>query len=166
MTQEKYPKQREIKHEHQETIMKKTLVASDKGAILVVCMLILVVLSLMGVAAIMTTSTEIKISANSRKAEQAFFSADAGVEQARTDIDYEDTVSRNTTDPIGSVPGDPFAYQVTIMHRVEGAESTHIFNVESRGWDPLNRSQRIIRADIEISRTRGAVDEGGYGAGY
>jgi len=144
--------------------MRKTLVASDKGAILVVCMLILVILSLMGVAAIMTTSTEIKISANSRKAEQAFFSADAGIENARIMIDYGDS---QLTPPYTNDPGDPFAYQVTIMDRVDiPAEAIRIFNVESRGWDPLNRSQRIIRADIEISRTRGAIDEGGYGAGY
>lgn len=144
--------------------MRKTLVASDKGAILVVCMLILVILSLMGVAAIMTTSTETKISANSRKAEQAFFSADAGIERARMNIDYGDSQS---TPPYTNDPGDPFAYQVTIMDRVDiPAESIRVFNVESRGWDPLNRSQRVIRADIEISRTRGAIDEGGYGAGY
>ncbi len=144
--------------------MKNTLIASDKGAILVVCMLILVILSLMGVAAIMTTSTEIKISANSRKAEQAFFSADAGIERARFQINYNDTY---LSPPLTNDTGEPFTYQVSILDRVDvsGTEN-RVFNVEARGWDPLNRSQRVIRADIEISRTRGAVDEGGYAAGY
>jgi len=141
--------------------MKSALILSQKGAILVVCLLLLVVLSLMGVAAIMTTSTETKISANSRKAEQAFFAADAGIENARMEVDW----GAAPGDTYESDPGDPYTYQTTILGRIDEAE-VRVFDVESRGWDPLNRSQRVIRADIEISRTRGAIDEGGYAAGY
>ena len=141
--------------------MKRNLIITEKGTVLVLCMMLLVILSLMGAAAIMTTSTEVKIAANSRKAEQAFYSADAGIENARMEIAWE----ADTGDTYESQTGDPFTYGVTVLGRIAEGD-VRVFNVESRGWDPFNRSQRIIRADIEISRTRGAVDEGGYVGGY
>jgi len=142
--------------------MKEKIITSDKGVALVLGMMLLVILSLMGAAAIMTTSTETKIAANTRKANQAFYSADAGIESARTMISWTDS---QTSPPITNDTGDPFTYQVNILGRIDQGE-VRVFNVESRGWDPFNRSQRVIRADIEISKTRGAVDEGGYLGGY
>jgi len=142
--------------------MKRNLLAKEPGTVLVICMILLVILSLMGAVAIMTTSTEVRIAANSRKSEQAFYAADAGIERARTQVGWED----NTGDVHNSLAGDPFAYQTTVLGRVNVSGDVRVFNVESRGQDPFNRSQRIIRADIEITRTRGSVDEGGYGGGY
>ncbi|RLA95322.1 MAG: hypothetical protein DRG25_00530 [Deltaproteobacteria bacterium] len=147
--------------------MKKNLIISEEGAALVVCIIILAILSLMGAAAIMTTNTETKIAHNTRKSEQAFYAADAGIEDAWRRIRYEDD-----EDDDFEVSGDEFGqsglnYQVEILGVVSiPSEGKKIFNVECRGEDPNTRSRRIIRAGIEKTRTRGRVDEGGYALGY
>jgi hypothetical protein len=144
--------------------MEKKLIRSDEGMILVVCMMLLVILSLMGVAAIMTTSTETKITANFRKSEQAFFAADSGVEDARFRISMADNPGATFTGPT------EVNYRITVLDRIPTTglrgDGTVIYSVESRGWDPANRSQRIIRADIQITQTGGRADDGSYMGGY
>lgn len=65
---------------------------------MVICLMILVILSLMGAAALMTSSTETKIAHNARKADQTFFTADSGVEVAMGVVSY---FARNKPDPAG-----------------------------------------------------------------
>lgn len=55
---------------------------------MVVVLMLLVILSLMGAAAIMTTSTETKVAFNTRQAEEAFSAADSGADLAIGIIRY------------------------------------------------------------------------------
>ena len=55
--------------------------SNEKGIVLVVSLMLLVTLTVMGLAAISTTSTEIKISGNERLNAQAFQTAEAGVRE-------------------------------------------------------------------------------------
>ncbi|HQO79208.1 MAG TPA: PilX N-terminal domain-containing pilus assembly protein [Thermodesulfobacteriota bacterium] len=68
--------------------MKETLLQSDRGAALVVCIMLLIILSLLGSAAIMSTSTENKITHSFRKSGIAFYASDSGVERSAGVIDY------------------------------------------------------------------------------
>lgn len=52
--------------------------AGERGAVLAVCLIILALLSLLGVAALNTTDTEMMISANERDHKEAFYYADGG----------------------------------------------------------------------------------------
>lgn len=64
---------------------KKSLktINNEKGMVLVVVVLILGVLVLLGSTAIMSTTTDMKISGNYKVGSQAFYIADAGIERAR-----------------------------------------------------------------------------------
>jgi len=64
--------------------MKSHLVfGNQKGIVLPVALVFLVVLGLMGSAAVVMTRTDMKISGNYKNSEQAFYVAEAGVENAR-----------------------------------------------------------------------------------
>ncbi len=69
MTQyKKYPRQR---------------LGDEKGLVLVVSLMMVAVIILLGTTAVLTTSTDMKISANYRTGNQAFYVAEAGIEEAR-----------------------------------------------------------------------------------
>lgn len=60
----------------------KNLLKNDRGLALVVAMMLLVLMTVMGLAAISTTSTEIQITSNERTDGQAFQAAEAGIKEA------------------------------------------------------------------------------------
>ncbi|MCK9362206.1 MAG: PilX N-terminal domain-containing pilus assembly protein [Syntrophales bacterium] len=59
-----------------------TRIGNEKGIVLVVVLLLIAVLALLGSTAVMTTTTDIKISSNYMQGEQAFYNADAGADLA------------------------------------------------------------------------------------
>ena len=99
---------------------------NEKGAVLVVALAFIVVLGLLGTTAVLITTTDMKIGGNYKVSQQAFYEADAGVEEARarmkgdadssieindvgytTDIDWKEYIETNTDDAvaIGYVAG-------------------------------------------------------------
>ncbi len=60
--------------------------AGRAGAALVIALLVVGVLSLLGVAFLSLSATEVQIAANERQADQAFFAAEAGLTQAIRDL--------------------------------------------------------------------------------
>ena len=56
---------------------------NERGAVLVVGLLIVLVLTILSVAAMMSTGTELMIAANDRSAKEAFYLGEAGVEEGR-----------------------------------------------------------------------------------
>jgi hypothetical protein len=61
----------------------KTSFKNEKGIVLVVALIMLTVLILLGTTAIMTSSSELRISANFKAGTEAFYIADAGLERAK-----------------------------------------------------------------------------------
>ena len=55
----------------------------EKGMVLVVSLMMVAVIVLLGTTAVMTTSTDMKISANYKTGNQAFYVSEAGIEEAR-----------------------------------------------------------------------------------
>ncbi|MDY6989207.1 MAG: pilus assembly PilX N-terminal domain-containing protein [Thermodesulfobacteriota bacterium] len=55
---------------------------NEKGMVLIIALLFTCMLAMLGTTAVMTTTTDIKIGANYRDSEQAFYAAQAGVEEA------------------------------------------------------------------------------------
>lgn len=60
----------------------------EDGAVLITALLLLIVLTLIGIAAIMTSNVDIKLAGNERRTKSAFYVADAGVEIAPGVINY------------------------------------------------------------------------------
>lgn len=55
---------------------------NEEGAVLVIALMLLAVVTILGVAALNTTTTEIRISGNEKVYKQAFYSAEAGIAYA------------------------------------------------------------------------------------
>jgi Tfp pilus assembly protein PilX len=57
---------------------------NEKGAVLITGLLFVLILTLLSVAAMMSTATELRIATNDRSAKQVFYLAEAGLEDARS----------------------------------------------------------------------------------
>jgi len=66
---------------------------SEKGAVLVTGLLLVFVLTILSMAAMMSTSAELRIVANDRSAKNAFYLAEAGLEDARTRLQVSASAS-------------------------------------------------------------------------
>ena len=59
-------------------------VPDEKGAVLITGLLLLLVLTILSMAAMMSTATELKIAANDRTSKRVFYVSEAGLEDARS----------------------------------------------------------------------------------
>ena len=62
----------------------RSIYKSEKGMVLVTGLIVLVILGLLGATAVLTTTTDLQIQGNRKTGEQAFYVAEAGIEEART----------------------------------------------------------------------------------
>ena len=77
---------------------------NEKGAVLVIALMLLAVLPVLGVAALNTTTTEIRISGNEKVYKQAFYSAEAGIAYAvERGVDF---FPENGVDAMVTIPAD------------------------------------------------------------
>ena len=72
--------------------------SNEKGMVLVVGLMLIVVLSLLGTTAVLTSTTDMKISANYKTSKQAFYAAEAGIEEARARLKANADMSIVITD--------------------------------------------------------------------
>lgn len=59
---------------------KRLIIANERGVALVVAVLVMITATFLGIAAVMTSDIEIRISGNQRCMEKAFYAADAGAD--------------------------------------------------------------------------------------
>ena len=75
----------------------RTSLCDEKGMVLVVGLLMVAVLMLLGTTAMMTSTTDLKISSNYKTGSQAFYIAEAGLERARGQLRADPDLSGSTT---------------------------------------------------------------------
>src|SRR3989304_9219120 len=75
------------------------IIRNEKGIALLVALMVLIMLTLSGMAAILTTTTEVNIAGNEKQATQALYLAEAGVSQVKAF--FENPSSFNP--PAGSI---------------------------------------------------------------
>lgn len=75
----------------------RTSLCDEKGMVLVIGLLIVAVLMLLGATAVMTSTTDIKISTNYKTSSQAFYIAEAGIERAREQLRTDPGLYGSTT---------------------------------------------------------------------
>lgn len=69
--------------------------SDEKGMVLVVGLLLIVVLMLLGTTAVLTSTTDMGISANYKTGSQAFYAAEGGIEEARARLKTNDPSDSN-----------------------------------------------------------------------
>ncbi len=67
----------------EEVFSSKNTLSGERGAALIIALLIMVVLTILGTMAIMVTATDIRISGNYRQAQECFYMADACIELSK-----------------------------------------------------------------------------------
>jgi Tfp pilus assembly protein PilX len=88
---------------NQWTLLKGSCARNERGAALVTGLLLILVLTILSMAAMMTTAMELKMASNDRSAKQVFYGAEAGLEDARSRLQTSASAS-----PINdNSPSDP-----------------------------------------------------------
>ena len=88
---------------------------NQSGAALVIALIMMIVLTLIGLASTFTSTFESKLSGNKRESTGAFFAADAGLEAVKTDMTNFDTTSGFYVDPVG-IPNDLINEAIDLMY--------------------------------------------------
>ena len=147
----------------------------QRGSVLVVGLMVLSIVTLLGTTAILITNVETKIVHNTRKSEQAFYAAEAGIERIlclqhpakatvkKGDIIMSEGMKERANDH-GELDRDSLMYQVEILDVISLLWGVEVLNVESIGYDSSKRYRRILRCDIQIAPDTlwGTVYQGTY----
>lgn len=98
---------------------------NDKGSALIICLLSLAVLSALGTAALMVSTTNQSIAGNYRKQSQAFFVAEAGLQKAIAELRNDMTWRGETTvDSVPATEGDMVIGNITADYTVKILDNT------------------------------------------
>jgi Tfp pilus assembly protein PilX len=123
-------------------------ITNNKGFILVVTTLVLVALTAIGIAAIIATNTELTVTSSMKKAEQAYWAAEAGLQQGLGWL--RDEVLRDTVDYTGT-----YGFQFS---------STNLGALQSRQgvspWPDIFYQSRIVTSE-SIQGFSGFIAEAG-----
>lgn len=157
----------------------RTLVKDQSGAALVVALIMMIVLTLIGLASVFTSTFEIKLSGNKRGSTDAFYAADSGVQVVTARIENFDLTGKyvdNKYDPFTDPANpNPTNAKATITHDTtqsgapRGIKSSAInfefehYLIESTGQDqmelnPIKSTCTIQEKVVRLVPTA----EGGY----
>jgi type IV pilus assembly protein PilX len=137
-------------------IMKRST-HKQRGAALVIGLLLLVVVTLLAVTAVSTSSVELVMAGNEQYRERAFQAADAGIESAIATID---TVPQTgvpvtaTNVAITGLPVDKYTVSTTFV----GYES----NVANAGEDFVGVHYRVASTGQSLRNSTAVVEQGAY----
>jgi len=133
-------------------------IAHEKGSSLVICLMVLCLLTLLGTAALVMSTTESKITHHLRKFEQAFCAADSGAEIVRS-IPKPGEVKPG--DVITSMDLGTIRYEVTPLDNLDLGWGIYILNIESEGRSHAGTAKRSVRIDVQrVDHTSGTVPDG------
>jgi len=109
--------------------MKENIIKHQKGVALVIALIILLVLTLIGISAIRTTTFEISISGNERAGTDAFYAAEAGIQ--------EGILQLQTTTPIArkALRRDLYYWSGTAQDKPNGAPLGSLGEYHRSGYD-------------------------------
>jgi len=116
----------------------KIIIGNERGIVLTVVILLIAVLVLLGTTAIMTISTDLKISGNYKQTEQAFFNAEAGIEEARARLRGTNANANYCGDPATSMDSTWSAYILTSSSWQTSDDSS--YNSALRNYIPTTSS--------------------------
>lgn len=131
---------------------------NERGVALVVAVLVMITATFLGIAAVMTSDIEVRISGNQRTSEKAFYAADAGVDNGlawllalgtsappesslptmdgtRHDFDSS-TYSRYRITDLNYSGLPPPGWELTMFEK-------HYYRVNSIGTGPANASKEV-----------------------
>jgi hypothetical protein len=137
---------------------RESTVANERGVALVVAVLVMITATFLGIAAVMTSDIEVRISGNQRASEKAFYAADAGADRGLAWLlNLGSTVPERSSLPTMDATKHDFDSSSYCRHRITdvnyksppppGWELTmfekRYYRVDSLGTGPANASREI-----------------------
>ena len=134
------------------------------GMVLIVCLIILLMLSLIGIASVMTSNSEMQVAGNEMNQTGSFYTAEAGLEKAASEVknSYLNTGAAPNPLPSGQLTLNKFIsnYQVTdqgpaVLTTLTSGAYTGLyglvknFDISSTGFDNNNESSIVLDLDIQ-----------------
>src|SRR5713226_1601138 len=111
-----------------------TAVRGERGAALVIAILVLAILTVIGIALMLVTSTESKIAANEWSINRAFYASDSGIRWAS--VQMSDPLPFMTRPEFAGPPPDPFGIvHFELPSHRKGAGVGNFFGGDSTGGD-------------------------------
>lgn len=107
----------------------------EKGSVMLVALLVMVVLSLLGVAFMMLSNTETIVAGNALWSEGSFYAAEAGVQTALDQIS-EDVTASKAAIPETAIGGSDDLGDVTYSFRSGSRTDTEAMPIEFIGTQP------------------------------
>jgi len=131
----------------------------EHGAALAIALMVLVICSLLGAAAILVSKTDMQIASNLKYSKRAFYNADACVQWLRPLNLATMTMDQDIEQTVGNVT---FVYRIINNPRMEG--SATVYPVRCTGRD--GPAEVVIDADIRVAPPGGGpAEEFGYAGG-
>ncbi|MEJ5378257.1 MAG: pilus assembly PilX N-terminal domain-containing protein [bacterium] len=137
----------------------------ERGAALVVALMVMVICALLGAASILTSNTDIQISMNERVYHEALMNADAGVQWLRTQ-DLEEMsgfANMDATNAALAAVGEATGIRFQIPQPPQfvwndpRAGNAAVYRVRSQGQDRNGRGQVVVEAEIRVAFQEGEV---------
>jgi Tfp pilus assembly protein PilX len=143
----------------------------ERGAALVIALMVMIVCAVLGAASILTTNTDIQIAMNERTYHEALMNADAGVQWMRRQdlatmagFSSGDLTTLNATlATAGAASGIRFQIPANpvIGWNDPQAGGAAVYRVRSRGFDRNQRGSVTVEAEIRVAPPTGPVEQGG-----
>ena len=138
---------------------------NEKGAMLVVVIMVLALLSILGVSAIEMSNTELKIATSDLILKRCFFSAESGINSALkllpSVLNAEDQIKNAAPDWQGNISKNdtPPFYDVSIKHKVQSGKV--LYYGDTNGDYLLEYNSSAIGYPVEIIESHGTDYRGG-----
>ena len=141
---------------------------NESGAALIVALIMMIVLTLIGLASVFTSTFEIKLSGNKRGSTDAFYAADSGVQVTMTNVHHFDTPAGNTTNVWSpTLTENPTNAEVVIHHDTTrfGPPRGSGFGVVGGGGEPLDFKYYLIEStgrdqiEVSLNKSKCTVEE-------
>jgi Tfp pilus assembly protein PilX len=139
----------------------------ERGAALVIALLVMVICALLGASSILTSNTDMQIAANEKTYHQALMNADAGIQWLRTQ--NLQTMSGFSSGQLATVNATIAAASTVIRFTIPQnpvfvwsdptAGGAPVFRVQSRGTDQNSRGSVLLEAEIRLAPPAGPVED-------
>ena len=142
----------------------------ESGTTLVITLMMMVILTLIGLAAMMTSSIDIRISGNEAVQKQALYAADAGLNFARANGPFIFVDQGTPQMPLDNPPGFPTTFHVTIDFGVPDLAITFT-NPPAGSATGVRKGQRAIHhlvtsTGYSANQAQKTLEMQGYRIGY
>jgi hypothetical protein len=143
--------------------MNASIVRNEKGFVLMIALMLLVLISLMGLASVMTSTTDVQIAANEIHSTQGLYLAEAGVSQVQSWFDnpasFNPPAGSYTLDPNNSMGTYAFPSQFFSPRRTKGGLPNFVDSSNLSQFTDIDNNGAITVTDANDGNDDGKTSD-------